>query len=194
MNEPVVFTVYRNGKHITCSPIVLRDIPSLIPRWVDVDFVPSYLILGSAVMLPFSLAIKQYNNCGSLLKADSIKYYRAWPREWEGLEGLVVMTQLFANELSFSYSRPWRRVTHYNGVRITSLKHLQELWSESCAAVQSQDDTEDDPTNAAANASAAADTQKSSNQPTFARLELENDDDGKCFYGIVFFFFLRSSP
>ena len=174
LNEPVVFTVYRDGKHITCSPVVLRDIPSLIPRWVDVDFVPSYLILGSAVMLPFSLAIKQYNNCGSLLKADSIKYYRAWPREWDGLDGLVVMTQLFANELSFSYSRPWRRVTHYNGVRITSLKHLQELWSKSCAAVQSKDSTPDDSAD-----DAAADTHTASYQPTFARLELENDDDGK---------------
>ena len=173
MNEPVVFSVYRNGKHMTCAPVVLRDIPSLIARWVDVDFVPSYMILGSAVMLPFSLAIKQYTNCGSLLKADSINYYRQWPREWGGLEELVVMTQLFANELSFSYCRPWRRVTHYNGIRINSLKHLQEMWSDSCAAVKSRDEAKDD--NSVADDPGDA---KQGDQLSFARLELENDDDG----------------
>ena len=87
-----------------------------------------------------------------------------WPREWGDLDGLVVMTQLFANELSFSYSRPWRRVTCYNGVRITSLKHLQELWAASCDKVEKQEKREDN---------------VDSLEPTFARLELENDDEGE---------------
>merc|ERR1711937_625081 len=77
--------------------------------------------------------MRHYKQCGYLLKADCIESYRRWPREWDGKESLVVLTEIFAHELSFSYIRPWRRVVRYNGEKIKSLQHLQDLWGESCA-------------------------------------------------------------
>ncbi len=171
-DEPTTFTVYRDGKFIECSPHIFRDIKSIIPRWRYVDYMPNYMILGSVVLLPLSLAMKKHTQCGYRLKADCIHYYQKWPKEWEGKTDLVVLTDIFAHELTFSYTRPWRQVIRYNGVEIKSLKHLQELWDESVAAVEgkstgSGDDVdvhEDDPSN-------------SEDEPTFARLELENDNE-----------------
>merc|ERR1712183_264232 len=122
-------------------------------------YMPNYMILGSLVLLPAFSDLTKFKQCGSLLKADCIEQYRKWPREWEDGEngddtttteeeeedggrnnnndkvvGLVVLTEIFAHELSFSYTRPWRRVVRYNGIKIRSLQHLQEMWSASCSA------------------------------------------------------------
>mmetsp|Transcript_11660 Transcript_11660/g.23699 ORF Transcript_11660/g.23699 Transcript_11660/m.23699 type:complete len:98 (+) Transcript_11660:1440-1733(+) len=61
-----------------------------------------------------------------------------------------------AHELTFSYSRPWRRVTKYNGTTVLSLEHLRDLWHASCQEVKQ----------------AGQDS-----KPTFARIELQSDDD-----------------
>jgi len=84
--------------------------------------------------------------------------------------------EIFAHELSFSYSRPWRRVVSYNGEKIKSLRHLQDLWTASCERVtaSSLDD------GAEGNVSIddkGSDGNSNPSSPTFVRLELENDDD-----------------
>ena len=167
-DDPVIFTVFRDGKHIVCPPYFLRDIPPIIPRWDDVDHMPNYLILGSLVLLPMFYSMRNIKGCGAMLKADCYDHMKRWPRECEGKEGLVVLTEIFAHELSFSYSRPWRKVVKYNGTDIKSLKHLQELWDESCAEVSGQMEVDVD---------GNGDGGSASREPTFARLELENDDD-----------------
>ena len=173
-DEPVTFTVYRKGTHIVCDPYYLKDTQPIIPRWANVDYMPNYMILGSLVLLPAFLDMRHFRQCGHLLKADCIESYRRWPREWEGKEGLVVLTEIFAHELSFSYSRPWRRVVSYNGEKIKSLEHLQDLWSASCTQVTTSMDTDD-----GANSGDIEGNQDEHPEPqyTFARLELENDDD-----------------
>ena len=32
-DEPVTFTVYRDGKHVVCNPYILKDLQPIIPRW-----------------------------------------------------------------------------------------------------------------------------------------------------------------
>eukprot|EP00527_Entomoneis_sp_CCMP2396_P001069 CAMPEP_0198147394 /NCGR_PEP_ID=MMETSP1443-20131203/35336_1 /TAXON_ID=186043 /ORGANISM="Entomoneis sp., Strain CCMP2396" /LENGTH=543 /DNA_ID=CAMNT_0043811709 /DNA_START=77 /DNA_END=1705 /DNA_ORIENTATION=- len=171
VDETVVFSVYRNGQHITCSPKILQDIPSIIPRWMDVDFSPSYMILGALVLLPFSWPLRSESKCGLLLQADSVNWYRKWPHEWQDKKELVVLVDVFSHELSFSYVRPWRRVVSYNGIPIRSLSHLRDLWEASCENVRAA---------AVAKDSNNGDTNGGGNQhpePTFARLGMENDDD-----------------
>lgn len=181
-DESVTFTVYRDGKHIVCDPYYLKDIQPIIHRWQDVDYMPNYTILGSLVLLPAFLDMRHYKKCGHLLKADCIESYRRWPRDWDGKEGLVVLTEIFAHELSFSYSRPWRRVVSYNGEKIKSIQHLQDLWSASCANVTASLDQKDDASKHD-DGSAITDHQgnnvgqASERTLTFVRLELENDDD-----------------
>ena len=165
-DEPVTFTVYRDGNHIVCDPYYLKDIRPIIPRWENVDYMPNYMILGSLVLLPAFIEMRHFKQCGNLLKADCIESYRRWPREWEGKEGLVVLTQIYAHELSFSYSRPWRRVVSYNGEMIKSLEHLQDLWTASCAAV-SQNEKE----------GMDVEGGDQERELSFVQLELENDDD-----------------
>mmetsp|Transcript_24501 Transcript_24501/g.67832 ORF Transcript_24501/g.67832 Transcript_24501/m.67832 type:complete len:528 (+) Transcript_24501:175-1758(+) len=164
VDEPVVFSVYRDGKEIACAPpngkksVILRDIPTIVRRWKNVDLMPEYLILGALVMLPFSWPLRSESKCGLQLQSAAFDWYKRWPSEWEGNDALVILVDVFSHELSFSYIRPWRRVVKYNGVIIRSLKHLQELWQASCDSVQDQNiDNEE--------------------KPTFARIELENDDD-----------------
>jgi len=189
-DEPVTFTVYREGKHIVCNPYNLKDIQPIIPRWENVDYMPNYMILGSLVLLPFFLGMKNFNQCGSLLKADCIEYYRRWPREMEGKEGLVVLVEIFAHELSFSYSRPWRRVVSYNGEKIKSLQHLQDLWNGSCAnvIVTTSSSEQLEGMNGDNNGGSSGGDEGNNNNNnnnnndeeksfTFVRLELENDDD-----------------
>lgn len=173
-DEPVTFTVYRNGKHIVCDPYYLKDIRPIIPRWENVDYMPNYMILGSLVLLPAFIDMRHFKQCGHLLKADCIESYRRWPREWEGKEGLVVLTQIYAHELSFSYSRPWRRVVSYNGEQIKSLQHLQDLWTASCAQVAQ---SVDDETMNIEGGSGDDSNEQKEQELSFVRLELENDDD-----------------
>lgn len=178
-DEPVTFTVYRDGKHIVCDPYSLKDIQPIIPRWENVDYMPNYMILGTLVLLPVFLDMRHYKQCGYLLQADCIESYKRWPREWDGKEGLVVLTEIFAHELSFSYIRPWRRVVRYNGEKIKSLQHLQELWGQSCAHAMKIDKHHG--TNCGDNVSASDlegnQNERPEQQLTFARFELENDDD-----------------
>ena len=150
-----------------CDPYILSDIRPIIPRYADVDYMPNYMLLGTLVLLPFSLKLKQSKSCGPLLNADCADYYRRWPKEWEGKEGLVVLTQIFAHELSFSYSRPWRRVVTYNEIKIKSLEHLQQLWDESCSRVEQKSEEIDDKTT----------ENDAGKKLLFVRLGLENDDD-----------------
>jgi len=153
VDESTSFSVYREGEHIECPPRVLCDIPTICLRWMNVDYPPDYLVLGALVMLPLSWALRSQKKCGTRLIGDCIDWCKRWPSEWEGREGLVVLTDIFAHELSFSYSRPWRRVTAYNGEPVLSLKHLSEMWDASCEA------------------------SAQSAEPSFARIELESDED-----------------
>lgn len=167
VDEPTTFSVYRNGAHCQCPPTVLRDIPSLCLRWANVDHPPDYLILGGLVLLPLSWSLRLQKKCGTRLVADCMDWCRRWPGEWgEGRTGLVVLTDILACELTFSYSRPWRRVTAYNGVPVLSLRHLSEMWEASCAAVAEASNNKED----------ALPPQQPQPEPTFCRLELEGDD------------------
>ena len=177
-DEPVTFTVYREGRHIVCDPYYLKDIQPIIPRWENVDYMPNYMILGSLVLLPAFLEMKNFSKCGSLLKADCIDHYTRWPREWDGKEGLVVLAEIFAHELSFSYIRPWRRVVSYNGEKIKSLQHLQDLWSASCDQItKSMNENKDYIQIRNSVDVEGGQSGQPEHQQTFVRLELENDDD-----------------
>ncbi len=176
-DEAVTFTVYRDGKHVVCDPYYLKDIRPIIPRWENVDYMPNYMILGSLVLLPAFLEMRHFRQCGHLLKADCIESYRRWPREWDGKEGLVVLTEIFAHELSFSYSRPWRRVVSYNGEKIKSLEHLQDLWSASCEAFSKALEERNGHEKHGERTSESHLNEDSGEEPAFVRLELENDDD-----------------
>jgi hypothetical protein len=158
VDEPTTFTVFRQGKDHQCASTVLGNIPSICLRWIDVDYPPDYLILGALVLLPLSWALRSHKRCGTRLIGDCIDWCHKWPQEWEGKTGLVVLVDILAHELTFSYSRPWRRVTAYNGTPILSLEHLRDMWQISCQEAQE--------------AQAAGNTEAS-----FARIELQSDDD-----------------
>ena len=81
-----------------------------------------------------------------------------WPQDWDGKTGLVVLVDIFAHELTFSYSRPWRRVTAYNGTPVLSLEHLRDMWEASCREFK-------------------AAKEAGNEDPMFARLGLQSDDD-----------------
>ena len=174
-DEPVTFTVYRDGKHIVCDPHYLKDIRPIVPRWENVDHMPNYMILGSLVLLPAFIDMRNFRQCGHLLKADCIESYRRWPREWEGKEGLVILTEIFAHELSFSYIRPWRRVISYNGEIIKSLSHLQDLWDASCAQVTNS--VEANERMDCDSGCSSGEHPEREQEHEFVRLELEHDDD-----------------
>jgi len=162
VDEPTIFTVFRDGKESQqCPPTVLGNIPSICLRWVGVDYPPDYLILGALVMLPLSWALRSHKRCGTRLISDCIDWCQKWPSEWEGKTNLVVLVDILSHEVTFSYSRPWRRVKAYNGVDITSLEHLRDMWQESCRVAE-KDKQE------------AGDKEV---EPTFARIELQSDDD-----------------
>lgn len=154
VDEPTVFSVYRNGKHVECPSHVLKDIPSICVRWSNVDYQPDYLILGALVLLPLSWSLRSHKKCGTRLIADCIDWCQKWPHEWgDERTGIVILAEIFAHELSFSYYRPWRRVVAYNGTTVQSLQHLGDLWEASCQAA------------------------KETEEPTFARIGLQSDDD-----------------
>ncbi|CAB9496438.1 Putative protease Do-like 3, mitochondrial [Seminavis robusta] len=159
VDEPTIFTVFRDGQdNQQCPPSVLRNIPSICLRWIDVDYPPDYLILGALVLLPMSWALRSHKRCGTRLIGDCIDWCQKWPQDWEGKTGLVVLVDILAHELTFSYSRPWRRVTAYNGTPVLSMEHLRDLWQQSC-----QD--------------SKAAVEAGNTEPTFARIQLQSDDD-----------------
>ena len=160
VDEPTIFTVFRDGKaNQQCEPCVLGNIPSICLRWIDVDYPPDYLILGALVMLPLSWALRSHKRCGTRLVGDCIDWCQKCPSEWEGKTGLVVLVEILSHEVTFSYSRPWRRVKAYNGTSILSLEHLRDMWQESCQASKEAAEAGNDA------------------EPTFARIELHCDDD-----------------
>ena len=135
------------------------------------------MLLGTLVLLPFSLVLRQSKMCGPLLSADCIDFYHRWPKEWEGLEGLVVLTEIFVHELSHSYIRPWRRVLSYIGIKVKSLYDLQHLWDESCSQVQSLSQEAVKGTKNNNKIDDKSEDIGNSKQFSFVRLGLENDDD-----------------
>ena len=92
------------------------------------------------------------------LRRPLLAQCQKWPQEWEGKTGLVVLVDILAHELTFSYSRPWRRVKAYNGTPVLSLEHLRDMWQESCQESKASIEAGDA-------------------EPKFARLELQSDDD-----------------
>lgn len=156
-NEDIIFSVYRDGQYLTCPPVKLRDIPVICPRWTSVDYHPDYVILGPLVLLPLSLSLRREKKCGARLIAECIHWYEKWPSEWEDKSGLVVLTDILAHDVSFGYSQQqWRRVLTYNEIPIRSLEHLRDMWQASVAAVREG---------------------RATDEPTFARLGLQDSDD-----------------
>jgi S1-C subfamily serine protease len=131
VGDPTVFKVFRNSEEIECSPIILKDLPPICARWADVDYLPEYLILGALALVPLSLPLGLVlgKQCPIELQSTIKQWNTRWPGEArEGKEQLVVLLNVFASELTFGYTRPWRRVMAYNGTDITSLGHLRDLW------------------------------------------------------------------
>jgi S1-C subfamily serine protease len=77
VDEPTIFTVFRQGKQVECTPCVLGDIPSICLRWASVDYQPDYLILGALVLLPLIWSWRSSNICVTRLVNDlsSDKHY-----------------------------------------------------------------------------------------------------------------------
>jgi hypothetical protein len=111
-------------------------------------------------LLPFSLDLRVQKKCGTRLLASCASWCEKWPSEWEGKEGLVVLTQLFSHELSFGYNKNhFRLVSSYNETPIKSLAHLRDLWEESVAKAT------------------AAKANGNGDSYSFVRLGLENTED-----------------
>ena len=154
MDETVFFTVYRNGESVTIDPCKLSFIRNIIPRWPNVDHLPSYLIIGCFVFLPLSYSVMNSSkNVGSHLRSAYKDWQYRWSQDWENKEELVLLVDILAHDLGFSYIREWCCATKYNDVPLRSLAHLSELW--------------------------LADIQKaaSSTEPLFARISLEHEED-----------------
>lgn len=128
IGEQTVFTVFRDGQHADCAAVELSDLPPICPRWPDVDYLPEYLILGALALVPLAQGHHWYKECPSELKATIDRWNRRWPGEREGKDQLVLLVTVFAHELTFGYHRGWRIVESYNGIPITSLRHLRTQW------------------------------------------------------------------
>jgi len=160
--QPIVFEVYRDKEHVTCPPVLLADIPSLCPRWSQVDYHPDYLLLGALVLLPLSGALRRHKRCPTRLTAAYLQHYKKWPgKDWQDKTGLVVLTDVFAHEVSFGYTlAQWRLVEVYNDIPVQSLSHLKDLWHQSIEDFHSKENTT-----------------TSEEEPSFARLGLHDTDD-----------------
>jgi len=135
--EPVRFTVFRDGKLVECEPVVLHHIPRRFTLYPEVDHREEYLFIGPALFVPASYGlIYQGKEPDSILKGSIKKDSYLWPHEWKNEEGttidqFVLLIKIMAHDASFDYKRAWSRVTEYNGVPVQSLKHLRDLWNES---------------------------------------------------------------
>ena len=166
LDEKTVFSVFRNGKVVESGPCVLRNIPSVFPRWPDVDHVKDYLILGALVLLPLSYGITSNAKVTAKTLYAYEQWKQKWPSEWDGVEGLVLLTEILAHEVSFSYrTSVFHRVLTYDGIPVRSLRHLRDLWEETCAKEQAIMDNADD------------DDDKHSKRKSVVRLELDLADD-----------------
>mmetsp|Transcript_24368 Transcript_24368/g.62140 ORF Transcript_24368/g.62140 Transcript_24368/m.62140 type:complete len:637 (-) Transcript_24368:135-2045(-) len=131
IGEPTVFRVFREGQQVEPAAVQLCDLPPICPRWPDVDYLPEYLILGALALVPLAQSHVWYKECHSELKATIYRWNRRWPGDRDNKEGLVLLVTVFAHELTFGYRRGWRIVESYNGISITSLRHLRELWHKT---------------------------------------------------------------
>ena len=140
MNEPVVFTVYRDGQIITTEPIVLCHIPYLFNIFPWVNHQPDYLFIGPALFVPCSYGLAyQAKEPTSLLRGAIKKLATKWPHEWEdGQTEIVWMIKIMAHDESYDYSQPWSRALTYNGTPIRSLRHLRDMWEESIQLANSE--------------------------------------------------------
>eukprot|EP00405_Crypthecodinium_cohnii_P011711 CAMPEP_0206427212 /NCGR_PEP_ID=MMETSP0324_2-20121206/4891_1 /ASSEMBLY_ACC=CAM_ASM_000836 /TAXON_ID=2866 /ORGANISM="Crypthecodinium cohnii, Strain Seligo" /LENGTH=502 /DNA_ID=CAMNT_0053892419 /DNA_START=332 /DNA_END=1840 /DNA_ORIENTATION=+ len=163
IGEPTVFRVYRDNEEIEPPPVELCDLPPICPRWADVDYLPEYLILGALALVPLSQSHMWYKECHSELKATIHRWNKRWPGDRDDKEGLVLLVTVFAHELTFGYRRGWRVVETYNGISITSLRHLRELWLQTRAEVQKEKEKPE--------------AERENSKGTFVRIGLQNDDD-----------------
>lgn len=178
IGDKTTFTVFRDGEKVECPPVELKDLPPVCPRWPDVDYLPEYVILGALALVPLAQGHHWYKECPAELKATIDRWNKRWPGDRDGRDQLVLLVTVFAHELTFGYHRGWRVVESYNGTRITSLRHVRDLWHETREQV-----TE---TLSAASAEAAEESPSSPISPSptkakssgiFIRLGLQNDDD-----------------
>mmetsp|Transcript_3885 Transcript_3885/g.9059 ORF Transcript_3885/g.9059 Transcript_3885/m.9059 type:complete len:509 (+) Transcript_3885:105-1631(+) len=159
VGEPTVFTVIRSGEEVEAPSVELADLPPICPRWADVDYLPEYLILGALALVPLAQGHHWYKECPTEVKATIDRWNRRWPGERETKEQLVLLVTVFAHELTFGYNRGWRIVESYNGVQITALRHVRELWHKTRGEVLVARE-------------AGTETGR-----IFVRLGLQNDDD-----------------
>jgi len=136
VGEDTNFTVFRDGKEIQSLPLQLEDLPSICPRWADVDYLPEYLILGALAMVPLAQGHHWYKECPTEVKATIDRWNRTWPGDRDGKDQLVLLVTVFAHELTFGYNRSWRIVESYNGESVRSLSHLREMWHATREEVQ----------------------------------------------------------
>ena len=84
------------------------------------------VVWSCTCQMPNTSSMKQ--QCGTRLLADAINWCDRWPSEWEDKEGLVILADIFAHEMSFGYSRPnWRRVLVRFAAKQTPL--TRQTWS-----------------------------------------------------------------
>mmetsp|Transcript_16381 Transcript_16381/g.24149 ORF Transcript_16381/g.24149 Transcript_16381/m.24149 type:complete len:538 (-) Transcript_16381:261-1874(-) len=180
--EHVKFEVYRDGILRQCPHVYLSNIPCICPRWELVDYHPDYLILGALVLLPLSTALRRHKKCPIRLMAEYSRWCEKWPSEWDGKSGLVVLTDIFAHQLSFGYTlTQWKVVETYNGIPVKSLSHLKDLWQASVEEATSLPQNnisetatnEDDPTNV----DNADRNDKQDESTIFARLGFQDAND-----------------
>jgi S1-C subfamily serine protease len=177
VHETTVFTVYRNGQPLRSEPVSLSDIPNICKRWVDVDHKPDYLVLGALVFLPLSYSLMTSSHAPVRLQGTFTTWTKQWPGSWGELDGLVVLTSIFAHELSFAYERPWRLVKSYNGIPVKSLVHLRDMWNETRQQVTNQKKQQQAAAVADSTTADVTSTPAVSMERTFVRIELEDDDD-----------------
>jgi len=170
IDEPTVFTVFRDGDIVQCDPVILEDLPPICPRWPDVDYLPEYIILGALALVPLSQSHYWYKECPSLLKATINRWNKRWPGDREGKEQLVLLVTVFAHDLTFGYKRGWRVVDTYNGTAVTSLGQVRRLWEETQAEVVKARDSRREK-------EANGEPADKSSLGIFMRLGLEGDDD-----------------
>eukprot|EP00928_Gymnodinium_smaydae_P049049 TRINITY_DN32887_c0_g1_i1.p1 TRINITY_DN32887_c0_g1~~TRINITY_DN32887_c0_g1_i1.p1 ORF type:complete len:507 (+),score=100.40 TRINITY_DN32887_c0_g1_i1:150-1670(+) len=159
VDEKTVFTVFSDGKEVEMEPVELRDLPPICPRWADVDYHPEYIILGALALVPLAQGHHWYKECPTEVKATIDRWNRRWPGNRDGKAQLILLVTVFAHELTFGYNRGWRIVESYNGISLTSLAHLRQLWHAT------QDEVR-----------AASTAEGSNGEGIFVRLGLQNDD------------------
>jgi PDZ domain len=166
IDEPVVFTVFRQGRLIQLDPVVLKHIPYLCSIFPTVDHQQSYLFIGPALFVPCSYGLAYQSAAPStLLKGSLRKSLLLWPDEWDkGITEIVLLVKIMAHDESFDLnSSTFDRVLEYNGTPVKSLSHLRDLWEATRAEVSNDDDTNN--------------KEEATEQNKFAHIKLEFEPD-----------------